>query len=236
MSFAKLVRNLAASAWLLWYALTLPAASQTVVVWDFDQHAASTHTAASPDIHRALAELLTERLLAYPGTQVVDRSRLREILDEQKIGASMLADTDFRLRLGRLTGARHMIFGSLMWIGPQARGDVRLVAAETSQVLVSLEFYGRLTELPDALEPLSREIAAALGQQGVQANQSGQSRIDSQKPGADALPRFNAALTLIDNKDYAQAINALKALLTDYPTFSAAERQLVVALEKLSRQ
>ena len=64
-------------------------------------------TSALAPVARPVSEILIEELQACPGLRAVERSRLRDILDEQKLGSSPLADADTRLRLGHLAEVRH---------------------------------------------------------------------------------------------------------------------------------
>ncbi len=207
-----------------------------VAVWDFDHHGLDgPQASALAPVSRALSELLIEALLAQPGLQVVERSRLREILDEQKLGSSALADGDTRLRLGRLAGAKHMVFGSLVQIGDMARLDVRLVAVATTEVLAAQEISGPLQELGEGLQGAAQLFASRLGGvsgMGASASPGGASGGAS----VATLTRFDAALALMDRKDYAAALDALQALLRTDPDFAPAERHIPIVLEKLARQ
>lgn len=208
-----------------------PAHGLSVAVWDFDHHAVDGPNApALAHVSRALCELLIEQLLAYPGVQVIERSHLREILDEQKLGSSALADDDARLRLGRLAGAQNMVFGSLLQIGDMARIDVRLVSVATSQVLAAQEVSGPLQDLGAGMESLAQALASGLG--SVQAAASGNGAPVS----AATLERFDAGLALMDQKNYAAALESFEALVKMEPGFGPAARQIPIALEKLARQ
>lgn len=85
-----------------------------------------------------LAELLTARVMeaaeaagTYP---LVERERLLAILKELNLGSSGLADEATGLRLGRLVGARLMLFGAYQVVASQMRVDLRLVEVETGRV------------------------------------------------------------------------------------------------------
>jgi curli biogenesis system outer membrane secretion channel CsgG len=210
-------------------ALAQPA---NVAVWDFDSYEVQTSAAAPTDnISRALSEILLEQLVKYPGTRVVERSRLREILDEQKIGSSALADEDARLRLGRIAGAQQMVFGSLMRIGEIARIDVRLVSVATSQVLAAHEMSGSTQDVVATMQAVARELVRSLpGGSGVAAEGT------ATPTRVVTLASFDAALALMDRKDFSAALEALQNILRTDPGFSPAERQIAIALEQISRQ
>jgi hypothetical protein len=60
---------------------------------------------------------------------------LNRVLEELHLGSSALADEQTRLKLGKLVGARLMVFGGYQVFGGQMRIDLRLVEVETGKVL-----------------------------------------------------------------------------------------------------
>jgi len=203
-----------------------------IAVWDFDCHDVATPNApALNTLSRALSEILIEQLLSYPGVQVVERMRLREILDEQKLGSSALADEDARLRLGRVAGAQHMVFGSLISLGDITRDGIRLVSVQTSQVLTSHEASAKTDELGTTMVDVARALATSIG------HGKKDTRNDS-IPAANpaTLVLFDQGLALMDRKDFVAAIDVFKKLLASTAGFMPAERQLQISLEKLTRQ
>ena len=214
-------------------ATSVRAQEVTVAVWDFDLNALDRAQASGiAQYTRALPELLTQHILTYPGTRVVERSKLREILDEQKLGSSALSDEDTRIRLGRLSGARHMIFGSALSIGPMTRLDVRLVSVETSRVEASFEVSGAPAELPEQMGPLAHDLASSL----LGAALTKSPNVDALQANASTLALFDTGLAQMDRQDYEAAIATFKKVLTLSPGFAPAERTIRTALEKLSTQ
>ena len=208
------------------------AGGTVIAVWDFDFHEVALPNApALNQLSRALSEILIEQLLSYPGVQVVERMRLREILDEQKLGSSALADQDARLRLGRIVGAQHMIFGSLISLGDVTRADVRLVSVQTSEVLTSHEASVKTGDLGTSMVDVARALATSLGH-GKTAIQN----MAVSKATSATLMFFDQGLALMDLKDFVAAIDVFKKILASNADFAPAERQLQIALEKLTRQ
>jgi curli biogenesis system outer membrane secretion channel CsgG len=208
------------------------AEDMTIAVWDFDSHELAIPNATPlGHLSRALAEILIEQLLSYPGIRVIERARLREILDEQKLGSSALADEDARLRLGRMAGAQGMIFGSLMSLGDVTRVDVRLVSVQTSQVVAAQDTSARADDLTVAMVGVARALADSLGH-GKSTDSAGAK--SATNPATLAL--FDDGLALMDRKDFTAAIEVFKKIILADPGFTAAERQIQLALDKLTRQ
>ena len=199
-----------------------------VVVWDFDNQTPGGVSAApsSDFLRRSLSENLTASLLQVAGLPVVERQRLKDLLAEQKLSASELADDDARVRLGRIVGAGRMVFGGFFVLGQQVQVHVRVVDTATSRVLFSDEASTDLPEVMQQVEALNRRLARALGGQHT----TGQSFA------ASSWLAYDQALALADAGRLDDAVQALQLLLVKDKTFAPAERQLVALLGKLARR
>lgn len=211
-------------------AVAAVAAATAVAVWDFDNQTPpglSALPAGQLDyLRRALAEAVTQALLERGGLAVVERQRLRDVLAEQKLGASELADIDARLRLGRIVGASRMVFGGYFALGEEVQVTVRVVDSATSRVLLADEFSAPAPAVMARIETTAGHISHALG--GVSAS--------GREYPAALWQAYDRALALSDAGQVEQAVAALQALLASQKDFTPAERQLVALLDKLSRR
>ena len=103
-----------------------------VAVWDPED--LSPGAVGEQGIGEVLALRIVETVRAR-GLSVVERQKLLLAVEELRLGSSALADESTRLRLGRITGARQMVFGGYLTIGSRVRMDLRLVDVETGKVL-----------------------------------------------------------------------------------------------------
>ncbi len=103
-----------------------------VAVWDPED--VSPGAAGEQGIGEVLALRIVEAARAR-GLSVVERRNLLLAVEELRLGASALADESTRLRLGRITGARRMVFGGYIAVGNRVRIDLRLVDVESGKVL-----------------------------------------------------------------------------------------------------
>lgn len=115
-----------------------PEGPVTIAVWDFEDLSPSQSGRFSY-FKKMLADIAIQKMQEMPGVMPVERSRLEQVLEEQALGSSELAQRSTRLRLGKLLGARWMMFGTYLVIGKQARIDMSLVDVETSKVLAAGE-------------------------------------------------------------------------------------------------
>jgi curli biogenesis system outer membrane secretion channel CsgG len=110
----------------------------TVAVWDFDN--LSPFRIASPDLGEILATEATETIIRKGDYQVVERQRLVSVLEEQNLGTQVFVDESTRLRLGKMLGARLMIFGAYQSFGgEQTRLDLRLVDVQTGRTMKGID-------------------------------------------------------------------------------------------------
>ena len=223
----KLIPFIAASIF-----ITQPTYSQTIAVWSFDSQEISQSANTSINIKATeLENLLTESLQKLPSIKILDRIRLKEILDEQKLGSSDLADMDSRIRLGRIAGAGNMIFGSLTKIGDINRMDLRMVSVETTQIISTHESSGNNDTLIIGIDEFTKEIFNKLDNKNI-TQSSGYTRT----PNPSATQSFEEGLTLMAQKKYLLAIESFKAALKKDPSLKQAEKQIQIASEKLSQE
>ncbi|MGD8834791.1 MAG: CsgG/HfaB family protein [Desulfobacteraceae bacterium] len=111
-----------------------------------------------------LTELLTAKAIETIENDgrydVVERQRLAMVLEELSLGSSVVADRQTQLRLGEITGARLMVFGSYQVIENQLRLDVRLVEVESGRVINAVSHVAAEHNLPGWLDAAAKSTAA----------------------------------------------------------------------------
>lgn len=128
---------------------------QHIAVWDLED--LSPGGGERPELASILTGKVMEGMAANPDVLLVERQKLLLALEELQIGSSQLADENTRLRIGRLAGAREMIFGAYQIIAGQIRIDLRLVDVETGRVEATTE----VTETSSALDAWLRAAQQA---------------------------------------------------------------------------
>lgn len=119
-------------------ATAVPRGPSSVAVWDFDN--LSPTRFAQPDLGERLAAEATDAIMRKGTWEVVERQRLLLVLEEQNLGTQAFVDESTRLRLGKMVGARTMIFGAYQSFGgDQTRIDVRLVDVESGRTVKSVD-------------------------------------------------------------------------------------------------
>jgi hypothetical protein len=129
-----------------------------VAVWDPEN--LSFKDTGMPDLGQVLAGEIIQTLQTS-GIQVVEREKLVAMLEELKLGSSDLADESTRLKVGRMIGAREMVFGGYMVVGNTMRLDLRRVDVATGKVLKTAKMTAGANDLSGWLKA-ARDAAAEL--------------------------------------------------------------------------
>ena len=126
----------------------------TIAVWDLDD--LSLSATALPHLGELLSSQVIETLKKKGDYTFVERDRLLLALQELHLGTTTLVDESTRLKLGRLIGARWMVFGGYQAIGDKMRIDLRLVDVENGKVLKASEKTTTAAGFPEWLETAKR--------------------------------------------------------------------------------
>jgi curli biogenesis system outer membrane secretion channel CsgG len=131
----------------------------TVAVWDLEN--LNPADAVGAEMGELLAVKIIETLKDSGAYTVVERERLILALEELNLGTSTLVDKSTRLKIGKIVGARLMVFGSFFVIAGTMRLDLRLVEVETGSVLKAAQKTASADALPEWLK-IAREAAQEL--------------------------------------------------------------------------
>jgi TolB-like protein len=145
----------------------------------------------------AIPELIGTRLARNPLLDIVDRRRLQALLDEQDLGASGRADPASAARIGRVLGARYMMFGTfLLDRRNRLRLDARVLDVETSKIVATetirdVDWNEDVSHVVDSLaERFARNLR--LPRRALEmrdsADTAAPARADSAVPGTPEVP------------------------------------------------
>jgi len=115
---------------------------------------------------RLLVAGLSEALLEKSRVQLVERDLLERLLEELKLGTSQLADRNSALNLGRILAAKLILFGQVVYSGPQTQVSLRLVETETGRISATVnELFGGAVPVSSLTEKLSKDLLEKLVKQ-----------------------------------------------------------------------
>jgi len=149
---------------------------------------------------RLIAAGLTDYILQNSRAQIVERALLDNLLQELKLGSSNLADRNTVLALGKILAARLILFGQIIYSGPQTHVSMRLIETETGRVTAALsETIGGVVPVSVLTGKLAEKLINRLNKhfplRGKILNQNGQEvRINiGQMSGVEIEQQFKVA-------------------------------------------
>ena len=153
----------------------------TVAVLDFE-----AKEAGGAGMGSKIADLLTIYLSTMGDFEMVERSELKKVLEEQALSLSGAVDPTQAIQADRLVGAKLMVFGR----GFALEGDLyltaKVVSTETSRVAGALVKVKLSDELTEAVESLAEKLIETIEKRGAALGVTAP-RIDPVKTIARAL-------------------------------------------------
>jgi TolB-like protein len=120
-------------------------------------------TLESRRLGESISEILAVALSDQKRLAVVDRSRLAEVMQEQKLALSGLVDPATAVRVGKLLAAEIVVAGSLLEDQDQLRGTIQVIAVDGQRVLGSVAIDTPRATLVNSILPIATRVAALAG-------------------------------------------------------------------------
>ena len=215
------------------------AAPPTVAVLYFDYDGADEELFV---LRKGLADLIGNHLVAAPTIQVIERERLQDVLAELDLQQTRRMDSASAVRVGKLLGARYLVFGSYFQLHGALSATSRVVEVETGKVLYAVsglgppdDFLTVQLKLGDGLRTFFETKLPALAAASPKAEPRPGGTVTARPRAAKPPPRqlklkdaktYAAALDAIDKKDKATAVDKLKQVLASNEDFPLAAAQL----------
>lgn len=135
----------------------------SVAIMDFESKAPG-----NPEFGSQISDILTARMSIYDQYQLVERKKLDEILQEYKLNLSGAADSSQAIKVGKLVGAKIMIFGKAFPVDKDFYIVAKIIGTETSKVK-GVMAKGKLeSELSDILDELVEKLSETLEQKATE--------------------------------------------------------------------
>lgn len=139
-----------------------------------------------------IGDFLVSLLAEDPNLVVVERADLQKSLDEQKLSLSGLVKQDEAVQIGRLTGAKILILGSIVELDSTLIISARITGAETGRIAGARVKGKTSDDLSDLAEQLAEEVSKTLTSRAgelVAAPVSPEDRVESIKKALGDKPR-----------------------------------------------
>jgi TolB-like protein len=201
----------------------------TVAVMYFNNSALVRHAEYQP-LSKGIADVLITELQGNTAIRVLEREALQRLLEEQNLSTDTTrVDKETAVRLGRILGARHMIFGGFLI---DMRGHVRLDARAVNVETSTVEYVASKTAKADDLLTVIGELAVELNRGMKLPSLSDPSATTPSRAPARsaasyrALMLYSQGLAEEDRRNSKAAAELYRAALAQYPELPQAQRRL----------
>jgi TolB-like protein len=171
-------------------------------------------------LQRGIAGMLISELQINPAARVVERERVQQLLDEQKLAESGNVDPQTAARIGRLVGARYVVTGQFIDFYGDFRLDARLVNVETSEIVKTVKEQMRRDHLFDLIRNTAERLMRETNLPPL-PRQTQERRSSRQIP-TEALTYYSRALLYQDRGDRARAAELYRKAIDVFPEYAEA--------------
>lgn len=148
------VIGLGAATWAL--AADVPAVYPTAI-FPFEERGSGVK-----DYGAKVSDILFAALAGNPDLYLVDRQDMRKTLDEQELNLSGMVTPDQAIKVGKLTGAKILVTGSIIEADKTLYLVAKLIGTETSRMLGE-SVKGRTSdEIAPLVEQLAKQVADSI--------------------------------------------------------------------------
>lgn len=210
---------------------TLPAqesadARPTVAVMYFNNGAVGRQAEFEP-LSKGLADMLITQLAANAGIRVVERDQLQHLLEEQDLAKDGRVDQQTAVQVGKVLGARHMIFGGFVTDG---RGSMQIHARSVNVETSRIEHTESVSGKTDDFMALVSTLADRLNR-GLKLPEVPRDVREASTEKAKKLPFQMAMLYArgISEKDAGNSVRAVeyfRRVVDAFPEYEPARREL----------
>lgn len=112
----------------------------------------------SQELVDAATDRMITQLVGLRRFKVIERAKLAEVLEEQRLQVSGLVDDKTAVDIGRIAGADAIVVGTVSIIGGTATVGARVIDTQSSEVLVARNARAERTDL-ETVEHLTEQTA-----------------------------------------------------------------------------
>ncbi len=196
----------------------------TLAIMDFDNNSIGDGADKYANIGRGLSQMLITDLVGVPGLRLVEREKIRFVLDELKLAQGGQLDPATAAKVGKLLGAQALLFGGVMVNEGDLRVSWRLVKVETGEILKASNTDGEAKKFFD----VEKKLAVGLtGDLKLAAAPEAQKKIEKgDKPSLDAAMAYSEGLKHLDEGKTQLAYASFERASRLDPKFSAPTNRM----------
>ena len=135
---------------------------ETIAILPFENNSVVDKEKLDP-LKKGLADMLTTEMSKVKALKVLERAKIQTVVEELNLNETDLIDKNTTQKMGRLLGARVMLFGGFTNLfDDKLRIDIRIVRTETGEVLKAEEETGELKQFLPMLQALVKKVASQM--------------------------------------------------------------------------
>ena len=217
-------------------------ARPTVAIMFFNNNVFTKDARDYDGLSKGIADFLITEMAANPNIRLIERDQVQKLIDEQKLVTGGQVDRETAVRVGKLLGAQHMIFGGFM-ADPKGnfRIDARAVGVEQGVIEYSERVQDKSDNVMDLIGALAGKLNAGMhlppmpartGDAGRMAAPAVTGAVAQQAGAPVAAPKlpmkyavmYGKALDMTDRGDKTRAVELFGAVLKEFPDFEPAKK------------
>ncbi len=172
-----------------------------------------------------IQQMLLTELAQNDSLRVVDRSALKQILEEQNLATAGRVDAATAARVGKLVGARYAVTGVFMDLNGKFRLDGRVVDVETGEVMKTQSVQAKRDDLYTLLVQLAGKITKGVKLPALAADI--QQQREARAIPVEAVTLYSRAQVYQDAGRTDKAIELYRMIAEKFPQMTEAKQALV---------
>jgi len=186
---------------LLFFISVHSAPTETIAVLDFSNNSLMDREKYE-SLSGGLAEIMITELSKVKSLQFVERQKINELIKEMQLAQSGLVSEDSGVQVGKLLGAKYLVFGSYMVFNKKIRVDVRIVEVETGLTVKAEEVTDKAKNMFKVIKKLSEKILKNLN---VKLSKEEKKSLFADNTSSEVIELFSLGLEAEENGDFANA-------------------------------
>jgi TolB-like protein len=199
---------------------------KTIAIMPFDNFSAGEYQEKLGALGKGLADFFAFDFGKISSFTVVERDKIEFIMKEIELQKSGAVDKAAAVQVGKILGAKYMVFGSITQLDySNARMVVRVVSVETSEIIAQADRDGKpqYSKMEKELvEQISKALDVTLNAETIELIKQGGTA------SMDATSHYAMGLDYMDKYDYKKAYEHFKAAYDLDNNFVEAKRKMEI--------
>jgi TolB-like protein len=199
---------------------------KTIAIMPFDNFSTGEFQEKLGSLGKGLADFFAYDFAKISSFTVLERDKIEFIMKEIELQKSDAVDRAAAVQVGKILGAKYMVFGSITQIDDKnTRMVVRVVSVETSEIVAQADREGkpRYSKMEKELvQDISESLNVSLSSETVELIEQGGTE------SMDAASHYALGLDYMDKYDYKQAYEHFKTAYELDEGFVEAKRKMEI--------